>query len=106
MTIDRVIHLYYDEYVKATHDVKGDPAMIVFYATWCRWCQKFMPIYNEASALSNIRFLAIEDFPKDGDGIPTIRGLRDDGVIVEYTGARDTASLLEFAQKLADNTAT
>jgi thiol-disulfide isomerase/thioredoxin len=43
-------------------DLKGEPAVINFWATWCAPCREEIPILQEAHAANpNVQFLAVTD---------------------------------------------
>ena len=80
--------------------------IMLFYADWCGWSQKFLPIWNEfikECDKLNIPYETIEctdnEICSNGkyniEGFPTII-LEVDDNIIEYNGDRTIRSMLDF----------
>ena len=83
--------------------------IMLFYADWCGWSQKFLPIWNEfikECDKLNISYETIEctdnELCSNGkyniEGFPTII-LEVDDNIIEYNGDRSITSMLDFVSK-------
>ena len=91
-----------------TSITKGNPGMLLIWATWCGYCVSFKPTYNDISMKLSSEFpcLSIEDSQLTGydslksalnfKGYPSIKFFDQNGKIIgDYTGARDENSLLK-----------
>lgn len=91
--------------------MRGNPGMLLVWATWCSHCVKFKPIYQKMTSQLNqvgdsFACLAIDndELKKDNGaissalnvkGFPTICWVAQDGkVIGQYEGGRDMNSIL------------
>lgn len=93
--------------IKSTPKV---PSIIVFYASWCGYCQMLVPEYNKLSNTSGIKVYSIEaDVPGNKEifqhfqvqGFPTIRYVNKLGEIdmETYYGDRDAKSMLKYIKE-------
>ena len=96
---------------KNTNDEKkntNEKIIILFYADWCGWSQKFLPIWKDFTKECdnlNIQYKTIEcsDNKKcfnskyNIEGFPTIL-LEVNNKIIEYNGDRTVKSLLNFVK--------
>lgn len=91
----------------------GGPALLMVHTAWCGACKHAKPGYEAAGKeAQDVRFLGV-----NGDqalalraahkvtGYPTIFGIRADGKVLRFAGARNKEGLLDFAAKLKANTA-
>ena len=91
------------------------PAVLMVHAPWCGACKATKPGFEEAGKEDKtVRFLMIDGMQardlmtKHGvKAFPTIFGVRSDGRLVSFPPrtARGKTQMLEFAAKLAANTA-
>uniref|UniRef100_A0A0N5BTH5 Protein disulfide-isomerase n=1 Tax=Strongyloides papillosus TaxID=174720 RepID=A0A0N5BTH5_STREA len=89
--------------------IKENPiTMVKFYAPWCGHCKKMAPDY--AKAAKHLKFpLAKVDATVEKalgekyniQGYPTIK-LFKNGEIIDYTGARDVASIVDWGEEVTD----
>lgn len=94
--------------------VNGDKlSIMLYYADWCPHCAFFKPTWNKLynDNFKNSRsvcFIQVEHsdmnnipkkYSKNVMGFPSIHLLKNGKVISEYSGSRDTSSLLEFINK-------
>lgn len=90
---------------------KGECIVALFYADWCPHCVKFKPSFSKAkdtmdgknSKGKKLRFEmvdcdAFKQLSKEYDvsGYPTIKLLKDDGTISEYSGERTYEGLEQY----------
>ena len=81
----------------------GESKFVFFSADWCPHCRDFQSTWDELKKQTNIKFIQIPHTKASGydvDAYPMLRfypqGLQ--GVYIEYTGDRTTASIVEFLQ--------
>eukprot|EP01064_Diplonema_japonicum_P025375 TRINITY_DN3674_c0_g1_i1.p2 TRINITY_DN3674_c0_g1~~TRINITY_DN3674_c0_g1_i1.p2 ORF type:complete len:259 (+),score=46.36 TRINITY_DN3674_c0_g1_i1:1226-2002(+) len=89
--------------------VDGKDWLIEFYAPWCGWCKKLVPVWKElgtaAETVDGIHIGKFDATQQGSGGIaekygvkgfPSIMLIREDGTFKKYTGGRDTQSLLSY----------
>jgi thiol-disulfide isomerase/thioredoxin len=83
--------------------------IVLFYADWCGWSQKFLPIWNEfknkIKKLKNLSIITINDSEKPEfakkfniNGFPTIKFLKGDNAI-NFDDERTVENLIKFCKK-------
>lgn len=90
------------------------PAVVMVFAHWCGACKATKPAFEDAGKEAAGFFMVDNDKARGLAAkygvkfLPTILGVRADGKLVRYPPrtARGKTQLLEFAAKLAANTAT
>ena len=96
-----------DAYVSMKNKSLNKPGMILFHATWCGHCVRFMPVFEQLKSKLGDDFpcLAVEsDEISDMDkkiagirGFPTIKFFDQTGRIVgDYNGERSVESMLNY----------
>ncbi|OGS48190.1 MAG: hypothetical protein A3K68_06625 [Euryarchaeota archaeon RBG_16_68_13] len=90
-----------------------EPTVVLFWATWCPFCQRFRPEFDRLSEELPVRFVSVylddesnplwEDF--DVEVVPTM-ALFQDGKVVEREGGVlgygiDRARVRAFAERVA-----
>lgn len=95
--------------IKQKKEIESKNKVMLFYADWCGWSQKFLPVWKEFTNQCdklNISHETIEctdnELCSNGkyniEGFPTII-LEANGNIIEYDGDRSVQSLLDFVKK-------
>jgi len=92
----------------------GEGALVAFYAPWCAHCKAMVEPLKEAAATlkeSGVRVLAVDTQTSPGiaqqlgvESLPTVLWLQLQGgniALAAYSGARDTASFVRFAEAAA-----
>ena len=85
--------------------------MVMFYAPWCGHCKSLKPKWAQAAKQNSnksIVFAKIDCTTNQStcgnygiQGYPTIKAFSPGGKVEDYSGARETHSLLEYAQTRA-----
>lgn len=92
----------FENYRLKNNNKKG---IVVFYATWCGFCQMLVPEYNKLGDMKKINVYAI-DIDKnqelklyfDIQSYPTIKKINKNGIIGQkYEGNRKATDMLSFA---------
>lgn len=94
-------------YVSLQNKPMNKPGMILFHATWCGHCVRFMPVYKQIQSRLGDSFPSLEVESKelgDGDreaigvrGFPTIKFFDQTGKIIgEYNGERTVNNMLKY----------
>uniref|UniRef100_A0A915C2V3 Thioredoxin domain-containing protein n=1 Tax=Parascaris univalens TaxID=6257 RepID=A0A915C2V3_PARUN len=89
---------------------KKKDALVMFYAPWCQFCQRAKPFFSEAARQladeSRIVFAAVDCTSEislcreyDIQGYPTIIYLSYGKNRVDYSGAHDTQSLMDYVKQ-------
>lgn len=100
---------------KSYNDVvsQGKDVLIEFYAPWCGHCKKLAPIYDELGDLyaSNENIIIAKMDATENDlpagtpftvqGFPTIKFIKADGTVVDYSGDRTLEDFKSFIDKNA-----
>jgi len=90
--------------------------IVLFYADWCGWSQKFLPIWTEFKnskdkfdEFKNLSIITINDSEKPEvakkfniNGFPTIKFLKNDQAI-DFNGERTVENLIDFCKKEIKN---
>ena len=87
---------------------KGNPGLLLIYADWCGYCNRFKPVYNEICDQMGSKFpcVSIEHSDLTNDevliskldfqGYPTIKFFDQHGKILgDYNGDRNKSSILK-----------
>ena len=93
--------------------IQGTCKIVLFHATWCGYCKKFMPHWDQFKKINGstlngkkIELVEVESSEKelinenDIQGYPTVKGMRDDGSVVVFEGDRTLEGLKEFANEI------
>lgn len=85
--------------------------MVMFYAPWCGHCKSLKPKWEQAAKQNpnkSVVFARIDCTTQQStcgnygiQGYPTIKAFSPGGKVEDYSGARETHSLLEYAQTRA-----
>lgn len=89
------------------------PAVLLVHSPHCGHCVHFKPVFIEAANASGIHWGMLDGSKAPAVlgahrivGVPAVFGVRADGRVVKYSGARTKDALLAFATALVANTAT
>lgn len=74
--------------------VSMDPVMALFYADWCPFCRRFLPLFEGYAASASVRFLGVDISDEDNplweeysiDVIPTLVFFRGGKVVKRIDG--------------------
>lgn len=98
-----------EEYIdkEIDHDLK----IVLFYADWCPFCKKFIPLFELYEKNNNIPFVGVKINDDENplwdrfqiNAIPTVIAFKD-GKIIDRLGAVPHIGLKEEAFKLFINT--
>jgi thiol-disulfide isomerase/thioredoxin len=92
--------------------IKGsDNLLVLFYAPWCGWSKKFLPIWDEfvekMKDIDNIKCIKINSDEKPDciehfniQGFPTIKLLRKNNDTVEFKEHRSLDNLIKWTKKI------
>lgn len=94
-----------------------DKKIILFYADWCGYCKRFLPIWNELksdSKLNNVKFIDVDMTNEKKiitgelnnsdlnlvnevqiNGFPTIKLLHN-GILTDYNNKREKEDIINF----------
>lgn len=94
-----------------TSKTKKNPGMLLIFATWCGYCHRFLPTFNEmVGKLDNFCCASIESVELKNEklvsalnfeGYPTICFFDQHGLIMnKYNGNRDIESMMKHICKI------
>ena len=106
-----LVHPLYESSINDTlHERKDSLWLVIFYAPWCKYCQKVLPeIDNVSSAVDGKLSIGKIDCTKEEtlcnnhniESYPALKYYRD-GQWEEYHGDRDSASMIDFANYMSN----
>ena len=107
---ESLVHPLYETSINDTlHERKDSLWLVIFYAPWCKYCQKVIPEINKvASAVDGKLSIGKIDCTKEEaicndhniESYPTLKYYRD-SQWEEYYGDRDTVSMIDFANHMS-----
>jgi thiol-disulfide isomerase/thioredoxin len=99
-----------DKFYENIIDKKTEKALVILcYANWCEQCKTLKPIFKELinnQPYKNVNFAMVEEqeknqyshYFKNIEGYPTIYFVNRNNEKIEYNGARDKKSILDFVK--------
>lgn len=106
ITIIVLVFIFLYIYFYKFRCANDEKILVLYHVDWCKWCQKFKPIWNKLKSELNVKMVDINceknKFVCDRDdvnGFPTIRLVTNQGAkVIDYDGPREKEPIKDFVK--------